>query len=95
MPGENLTRLEANLRSELLKVDSYEIALDLTTSEKTFRSTTTVKFSAHQVGSSTFIDAITAEVHSVVLNGESLDVSVVSDGTRIQLENLKDRKSVV
>ena len=89
MPGENLTRLEANLRSELLKVDSYDIALDLTTSEKTFRSTTTVKFSAKQVGSSTFIDAITAEVHSVVLNGHSLDVSVVSDGTRIQLENLQ------
>ena len=89
MPGENLTRLEANLRSELLRVDSYEIALDLTTSEKTFRSTTTVKFSANQVGSSTFIDAITAEVHSVELNGESLDVSVVSDGTRIQLDNLK------
>ena len=89
MPGENLTRLEANLRSDLLKVDSYEIALDLTTSEKTFRSTTTVKFSANQVGSSTFIDAITAEVHEVVLNGNSLDVSVVSDGTRIQLENLQ------
>ena len=89
MPGENLTRVEANLRSELLKVDSYEIALDLTTSDKTFRSTTTVKFSANQVGASTFIDAITAEVHSVVLNGESLDVSVVSDGTRIQLDNLQ------
>ena len=79
MPGENLTRLEANVRADLLKVDSYEVSLDLTTSDKTFLSTTSVKFSANQIGASTFIDAITAEVHSVVLNGESLDVSVVSD----------------
>jgi aminopeptidase N len=89
MPGENLTRIEANVRAELLTVESYDIALDLTTSDKTFLSTTKVKFKANQTGASTFIDAITAEVHSVVLNGESLDVSKVADGTRIQLENLQ------
>jgi len=89
LPGENLTRAEASLRAELIKVHSYEIDLDLTTSEKTFRSKTTVKFSAKTIGSSTFIDAITAKVHSVVLNGEALDVPTVSDGTRIQLDNLQ------
>ena len=89
MPGENLTRIEAAERSALLTVASYEVALDLTTSEKTFRSTTVVKFKSNQVGASTFIDAITAEVHSVVLNGESLDVDKVSDGLRIQLDNLE------
>lgn len=89
MPGENLTRIEANVRAELLTVESYDVALDLTTSDKTFLSTTTVKFKANQTGVSTFIDAITAEVHSVVLNGESLDVSEVADGTRIQLANLQ------
>jgi aminopeptidase N len=89
MPGENLTRIEANVRAELLTVESYDVALDLTTSDKTFLSTTTVKFKASKPGVSTFIDAITAEVHSVVLNGESLDVSEVADGTRIQLENLQ------
>lgn len=89
MPGENLTRIEAAERSALLTVASYEVALDLTTSEKTFRSTTVVKFKSNHVGASTFIDAITAEVHSVVLNGESLDVSKVSDGLRIQLDNLQ------
>lgn len=88
MPGENLTRLEAIARAELLEVTSYEIKLDLTTSDKTFLSSTTVRFSANQVGASTFIDAITAEVHSVVLNGESLEVSKVADGSRIQLDNL-------
>ena len=89
MPGENLTRIEAAERSALLTVASYEVALDLTTSEKTFRSTTVVKFKSNQAGASTFIDAITADVHSVVLNGESLDVNKVSDGLRIQLDNLQ------
>jgi len=95
MPGENLTRIEAAERSGLLTVVSYEVALDLTTSEKTFRSTTVVKFKSNQAGASTFIDAITAEVHSVVLNGESLDAGKVSDGLRIQLDNLQLENELV
>ncbi len=88
MPGENLTRKEAQDRAAILKVDSYEIHLDLTSSDVTFRSETTVKFSSSQPGASTFIDAITDQVHQVTLNGEALDPSVVADGTRIQLPNL-------
>ena len=88
MPGENLTRVEAQGRKAIVDVASYEVVLDLTTGDKTFGSTTTVTFSATP-GSSTFIDAITASVHSVILNGDLLDPSVVSDGVRIQLDNLK------
>ena len=86
MPGENLTRIEAAERADLVNVDSYRIELDLTTSETTFRSRTTVRFSAKD-GASTFIDAITSEVHSITLNGESLPVSL-ADGVRISLPNL-------
>jgi aminopeptidase N len=68
-------------------VASYEVVLDLTTGDKTFASTTTVTFSATS-GSSTFIDAITAKVHSITLNGAALDPAAVSDGVRIQLDNL-------
>ena len=68
MPGENLTRLEAQERAAFLAVESYAVALDLTTGPETFRSTTTVRFTADG-GTTTFIDAITAEVHSVTLNG--------------------------
>jgi aminopeptidase N len=90
VPGENLTRIEAQERRGLITgVESYVIALDLTTGPETFRSTTTVTFSA-QPGSSTFIDAITKTVHSVTLNGEALDVAKVNDGVRIQLGGLKE-----
>ncbi len=87
MPGENLTRLEAQQRKALVDVSSYQIALDLTTGPTTFSSTTTVTFTAAD-GASTFIDAITETVHSITLNGAPLDVAV-ADGARIQLDNLQ------
>lgn len=89
LPGENLTRIEAQERKALVSVTSYDVTLDLTTGPTTFASTTTVVFDA-VAGSSTFIDAITESVHSVTLNGVELDPALVSDGIRIQLENLAD-----
>ncbi|MEO8907773.1 MAG: aminopeptidase N [Microbacteriaceae bacterium] len=93
MPGENLTRVEAATRAGIVRTHSYEVALDLTTGDETFLSTTTVRFAA-TAGASTFIDAITRTVHSVTLNGESLDPAAVSDGVRIQLPNLAEENEL-
>lgn len=87
MPGDNLTRLEAQERADIVSVHSYEIDLDVTTGPEVFRSTTTVTFDATE-GASTFIDALTRTVHSVTLNGVELDAAAVSDGVRIQLDGL-------
>ncbi len=87
MPGMNLTRAEARERADLISVESYDVSLDLTRGDKVFGSTTAVKFSARP-GSSTFIDAVTHKVHSVMLNGIELDPAEVSDGIRIQLPDL-------
>jgi aminopeptidase N len=87
VPGDNLTRIEAQERKALVSVTSYEIALDLTTGPESFGTTTRVSFSAEE-GASTFIDAITSAVHSITLNGASLDPAAVSDGVRIQLDGL-------
>ncbi|WP_285025292.1 aminopeptidase N [Plantibacter sp. ME-Dv--P-122b] len=87
MPGENLTRVEAQERRALVDTSSYEVVLDLTTGPEVFRSTTTVRFTG-EPGASTFIDAMTRTVHSVSLNGVELDPSTVSDGVRIQLDGL-------
>lgn len=87
LPGMNLTRAEAIERSATLTVKSYDVTLDLTTSDTIFASTTTVEFSAKE-GSASFIDAVTAAVHQVTLNGVELDPAQVSDGVRIQLPNL-------
>ncbi|MGO4103047.1 aminopeptidase N [Leifsonia sp. YAF41] len=93
MPGENLTRVEAQERAALVTVHSYDVVLDLTTGPETFASTTTVTF-ASTPGASTFIDAITRTVHSVTLNGVELDPAVVSDGIRIQLDDLDDENEL-
>jgi aminopeptidase N len=94
LPGENLTRTEAHERKSLVDVESYEIDLDLTGGSETFLSTTTARFRAAE-GASTFIDAITSVVHNVTLNGVPLDPKVVSDGVRIQLDNLAHENVVV
>jgi aminopeptidase N len=94
VPGENLTRIEAEERAALVTVHDYDVVLDVTTGPDVFRSTTTVRFSAAE-GASTFIDAITAEVHSVTLNGVELDPDAVSDGVRIQLPGLAAENELV
>lgn len=88
MPGENLTRVEASERAAAIEVQSYQVEIDLTQGAEVFGSTTRVRFSSATPGVSTFIDAITASVHSIVLNGEVLDHSQVSDGIRIQLPSI-------
>ncbi|MFM9877368.1 MAG: aminopeptidase N [Rhodoglobus sp.] len=84
MPGENLTRVEAQERAALVRTKSYEIELDLTTGDEVFRSTTRVRFSATP-GASTFIDALTRTVHSVTLNGNEI---APGDNVRIPLADL-------
>ena len=87
--SENLTRAEAKERSALIQVESYDVVLDVSTSEATFPSTTTVRFSCRRPGGSTWIDLIAASVSSVVLNGTSLDVASIVDGPRINLPDLQ------
>ncbi|BDZ56247.1 aminopeptidase N [Agromyces marinus] len=93
MTGENLTRIEAEERAALVTVHDYDVRLDVTTGPEVFRSETTVRFAA-RAGASTFIDAITAAVHSVTLNGVELDPAVVSDGVRIQLPDLAEENEL-
>ena len=73
MPGTNLTRDEAAIRASLLDVTSYSIDLDLTTSDTTFGSTTTIVFSCREPGASTFADLVGATIHEITLNGEPVD----------------------
>lgn len=94
MPGENLTRVEAQERAANLSVESYLVELDLSDDPKTFGSKTTVRFSA-KAGSSTFIDAITDSVQAITLNGHSLDPKTHSDNIRIELPELAESNLLV
>ncbi|QKS86955.1 aminopeptidase N [Curtobacterium flaccumfaciens] len=94
MPGENLTRIEAQERAAVVVVQTYDVELDLTRGAESFGSTTRVRFTA-TAGASTFIDAITKTVHSITLNGTALDVAAVNDGVRIQLDDLQEQNELV
>ena len=88
MPGQNLTRVEAAERAALVRTGSYDVTLDLTSGEDTFRSTTTARFSATP-GASTFIDLIAPAVHEITLNGRRLDPAQVYADSRIALTGLE------
>ncbi|HNP11959.1 MAG TPA: aminopeptidase N [Mycobacterium sp.] len=90
----NLTRNEAIERAALVTVDNYTIVLDLTASETTFRSTTTVEFQALP-GADTYLDLAADAVHSAVLNGHAIDVSGYDESTGIPLRGLAKQNTLV
>ena len=87
MPGENLTRIEAQERRAIVDTQSYEIALDLTRGAEVFGSRSVVRFTATE-GSSTFIDLIARDVRSIVLNGREIDPATAFADSRIALDGL-------
>src|SRR5215813_5417319 len=87
--SSNLTRDEAAERARLLRVDSYQLELDLTGGETTFGSTTTIRFSCANPGAATFIDLTAPEVSQVILNGREMPADVF-DGNRIALSDLAE-----
>ncbi|MDQ6642101.1 MAG: aminopeptidase N, partial [Actinomycetota bacterium] len=95
MPGTNLTREEAQTRATTIEVGSYVVELDLTTSETTFASTTTIEFTSRAAGGSTFADLVDATVHEITLNGTSLDPAEVYSDSRIRLDDLADSNTLV
>ncbi|MGK3202492.1 aminopeptidase N [Amycolatopsis sp. MEPSY49] len=95
MPAPNLTRDQAKLRADLLDVTGYDIELDLTDGhggpgEKTFASTTTVRFSSARAGEDTWVDIVADRVHSATLNGADVDVSAYVEDKGIALAGLAE-----
>ncbi|MEP6600058.1 MAG: M1 family aminopeptidase, partial [Actinomycetota bacterium] len=101
MSVPNLTREDAQVRAALLHVDSYDVVLDLTDgggkpSDRTFRSTTTIRFSANRPGSATFLDLFADAITSVTLNDRAVDVSDYEPQNGIVLPDLaRDNTAVV
>ena len=73
MSGTNLKQVEAAERSQILKVESYKIDLDVTTGAETFLVKTTIKFAGLKPGATTFIDCVGKRVISAKLNGADFD----------------------
>ncbi|MEV8023184.1 aminopeptidase N [Microbacterium sp. NPDC080220] len=94
MPGENLTRIEAQERRATVETHAYDVALDLTTGDEVFASRSVIRFAA-TAGASTFVDLSARTVREITLNGRSLDPAAVYDDSRIALEGLTDENELV
>ncbi|MPZ25079.1 MAG: aminopeptidase N [Micromonosporaceae bacterium] len=82
----SLTIQEARARAALLTVDGYEIDFDLTRGPDSFRSTTTIRFTATS-GAATFAELRPLALRSARLNGAALAASALADG-RLHLTDL-------
>ena len=99
MPGENLTRSEAQARSALLEVQAQRVELDLRTAPDaataTFSTRSTITFTCSSPGADTFLDFIGPSVEEIVLNGESLDPATHFADSRVTLPNLAAENELV
>jgi len=82
-----LTRDDAAERARLLRVESYQVELDLTGGDVTFGSVTTVRFHCASPGEGSFIDLGAPAVREIILNGEQVPPEAF-DGDRIALADL-------
>src|SRR3954469_10267442 len=92
--SDNLTREQAAERARLIRVASYEVDLDLTTSDTTFPSRPLVRFSCSEPGAAPFLELTAPTIHVLRLNGRDLDASAVFDGHRITLDGLAETNEV-
>src|ERR1039457_3358924 len=89
-----ITRAETGDRARLIRVDSYEVALDLTRGDEIFGSATVIRFGCRQPGASTYVDLIAAAVHEITLNGAAVDAAGAGPDGRITLPGPADRKQL-
>jgi aminopeptidase N len=91
--ANNLTRDEARDRARLISVDSYVVELDLTGSETSFESVSTVRFGCARPGAGTFIELTATAVTDITLNGQPVGLSAF-DGDRIALTGLAEHNEL-
>ncbi|MFC3687815.1 aminopeptidase N [Aquipuribacter hungaricus] len=91
MPGTNLTRDEAQARAALVRSQSYDVDLDLTTGPDTFVSTTTARFRTTGHGT-TWLDLVAEHVEAVEVRTSAgsrrLDPAHVHHDSRLWLHDL-------
>src|SRR5262245_23461817 len=89
----SLTVSEASVRARSVRVQSYDVELDLTTGDDQFTSRTVIEFDSldHQ---DTFVDIKCHELHHVHLNQLHMDVGGLHDG-RLHLTGLQDHNVLV
>jgi aminopeptidase N len=61
----DITREETASRAGLLRVRSYDVELDLTGGDETFRSVSVIRFDCREAGAASYVDLVADRVHEV------------------------------
>ena len=93
MQVAEITKDETAQRAALLRVDSYDVELDLTGGAEDFRSTSVIVFDCTQPGAGTYVDLIAGQVREITLNGAPVDPAGYAQG-RIALTGLASRNEL-
>ena len=93
MQVAEITKDETAQRAALLRVDSYDVELDLTGGAENFRSTSVIVFDCTQPGAGTYADLIAGQVREITLNGAPVDPAGYAQG-RIALTGLASRNEL-
>ena len=94
MPVAEITRTETRERARLLRVDDYDITLDLTRGPELFGSTSVIRFGCSQPGASTYADLVARTVREITLNGAAIDPAQAYADGRIALTGLAERNEL-
>jgi len=89
-----ITRDETSERAGLLRVESYQVELDLTGGPETFRSTSVIRFDCVRPGAASYADLIAGAVHEITLNGTAVDPATAYADGRIQLSGLAEHNEL-
>jgi aminopeptidase N len=92
-----ITRAETADRARLLRVDSYEVTLDLTRGAEVFGSRSVIRFGCTQPGAGavTYADLVADTVHEITLNGDPIDPATACADGRITLTGLADGNELI
>ena len=91
----NLTRDEARERAALISGVTYQVELDLTGGDTTFRSVSTIRFECARPGAGTFLNLAAPEVRSITLNGSAISPEGAFDGERVTVGGLAASNELV
>jgi aminopeptidase N len=94
MQAAEITVHETAERARLLRVDSYDIELDLTRGDDIFGSVSVIIFDCAEPGASTHADLVAQAVHQITLNGSPVDPATAYADGRIALAGLAARNEL-
>ena len=89
-----ITQQETADRAALLRVDSYDVQLDLTQGDEVFRSVSSIRFGCTRPGADSYLDLVAAAVHEITLNGRPIDPASGYAAGRIALDDLAEQNEL-